>query len=199
MVVDLSKKLEALEYLNHVKNREEHRIAICIFNDFLINVERLLWDGLVTGLAVVYEKNWREKKDGERVPRKEVRSLYWYLEEKRKEFPAKAEEFDAILTQVLACDGELNKVRKMRDKLIAHRDKNTMNENNFISRVELKLVDATRLLQVAKLAINIDIEKVDATPDFGVSKLFNFVKMMDSESQAFRKALTVYGCKQDRS
>jgi hypothetical protein len=138
---------------------------------------------------------------------KETRSLFRSLaglefdekEEKEAELN-KIAEFDSRKknkrNELLCLEKTVSKVRLIRNKWVAHRDREAFeNPNKFLKDVGLKIEDIKVLVEKAISIIQIDIEIVDGTQGFGINKLFDLVTKLEQECPNFNNILTTYSFK----
>ncbi len=121
-VLDLKKKLNVIESLPEEAKLPENKVALKIFDELFEFVYLLVWESVVINVSWLYEKTWYEK-NGNRVRKNKVRSLYWYIEEQKKSFPNKITTLDSQVLKIDNLEKTITKVRSIRNKWIAHRDK----------------------------------------------------------------------------
>lgn len=117
-VLDLEQKTNALVYLVgklDEKDIPEVKLALEVFDDLLEFIYLLLWESIVINLYWLYD-------------RKGQRGLIWYLKQiKNSELSGKKvdEHLKRIesLNNEIDLNNEIEKVKKIRNKWIAHRDK----------------------------------------------------------------------------
>lgn len=178
-VLDLKKKLNAIQYLLNQAKSPKNKVALDIFNELFELIYRLLWESVVINVSWLYEKNWEINKSGKRVVKNRTRSLYWYLEEQKKSFPNKVVEFDSQLTKLDNLETTVNKVRFVRNKWVAHRDKKAFeNPSEFLKGIGLKLDDVKVLIDTADEVIQEHFPISDLTGT-GISRLFWVIDYAD--------------------
>ncbi len=113
-VLDLKQKVDSLDYLTEKLNEKEKpevKLTFDIFDDLLEFIYLLLWDNIVIKLYWLYDK-------------KGQRGLIWYLNEAKSSANGLSEtDIDKQIKRIELLDGEIDKVKRFRDKWIAHRDK----------------------------------------------------------------------------
>jgi AbiU2 len=178
-VLDLNKKLKAIKYILDKAKQPESKIALEIFDELFEFIYLLLWESVVINVSWLYEKDWKLDKNGKRIKKKETRSLYWYLEEEKKSFPAKTSEFDTQIAKMESLEITVNKVRSVRDKWVAHRDKKAFeNPSEFLKGISLKLEDVKILIETADEIVlgNLPISDLTST---GIHRLFWAIEFAD--------------------
>ena len=112
-VLDLKQKLDSLDYLiEKLSEREKPdvKLAFDVFEDLLEFIYSLLWDNVVIKLYWLYDK-------------KGQRGLIWYLNEAKSTSKLSQSEIDNQIARIDLLSSEVEKVKRFRDKWIAHRDK----------------------------------------------------------------------------
>jgi hypothetical protein len=138
-VLDLKKKLNVIESLPEEAKLPENKVALKIFDELFEFVYLLVWESVVINVSWLYEKTWYEK-NGNRVRKNKVRSLYWYIEEQKKSFPNKITTLDSQVLKIDNLEKTITKVRSIRNKWIAHRDKKAFeNPSKYLKEIGLKL------------------------------------------------------------
>jgi hypothetical protein len=174
-ILDLRKKIDAIEYILVKAKEPEGEIAIEFFDELFEFLYLLLWESTVVNISWLYEENWRTQ-NGKRVPKKQTRSLYWYLEEQKKSGPLVEAEVEGHLKSITGLKDKIIKVRAVRDKWLAHRDvRATGNPQEFIRSIGLKLEDVQILIETAHEIVQKNFPTTDLTQS-GIHKLFWIVE-----------------------
>jgi AbiU2 len=111
-VLNLQHKADSLDYLiGKLKEKDtpKVKIAFAVFDNLLEFVYLLLWENIVVNLYWLYDK-------------KGQRSLIWYLKQMKASNPSE-EKVDEQIKRIELLGSEIEKVKKFRNKWIAHRDK----------------------------------------------------------------------------
>lgn len=127
-VLDLKRKVDSLEYLiEKLKEREEPDVKLTfqIFNDLLEFIYFLLWDNITVKLYWLYDK-------------KGQRGLIWYLNE-AKSSTVNPIQIDEQIKKIESLDDEIEKVKRFRNRWIAHRDKEPFEKHEEFWAKEAKL------------------------------------------------------------
>ena len=178
-VLDLKKKLNAIEYILEKVKEPKGKIALEIFDELLNSIFFLLLESIVVNLSWLYEKTWRFDKHGKKIKDKKIRSLFWYLEEQIKSNPQKADEFNLLITKADSLDALVKKLRSVRDKWVVHRDEKAVeNPEKFLEEVGLKLEDVKKLINSADEIIQEHFPISDSN-SFGIHRLFWVVEYAD--------------------
>lgn len=112
-VLDLKQKVDSLYYLiEKLSEREKPdvKLAFDIFDDLLEFIYLLLWDNVTIKLHWLYDK-------------KGQRGLIWYLNEAKSTSKLPQSKIDEQINRIELLSSEVEKVKRFRDKWIAHRDK----------------------------------------------------------------------------
>jgi hypothetical protein len=116
-VLDLKQKVESLDFLiEKLKEQElpEVKLTFQIFNSLLGFIYLLLWENITINLYWLFDK------------RKGQRNLIWYLNEaKSSTLSSPKIDIDKQIKRIESLNKEIEKVKRFRDKWIAHRDKQT--------------------------------------------------------------------------
>lgn len=178
-ILDLNKKLKAIEYLLEEAKNPENKVTLKIFDELFELIYLLLWESVVINVSWLYEKNWKLDKNGKQIKKKETRSLYWYIEEQKKSLPNKTAEFDIQLAKIDSLETLVGKVRSVRNKWVAHRDKKAFeNPSNFLKGIGLKLDDVKILIETADEIIQEHFPISDLT-ETGIHRLFWVIEYAD--------------------
>jgi len=127
-VLDLKQKADALDYLIRKldeKEVPEVKLTLELFDNLLEFVYLLLWDNVVVTLYWIYDH-------------KGQRGLIWYLNQIRT-FKHSEKKVDEQIAKIQSLSGEIKKVKKFRDKWIAHRDKEPLEKYDEFWKKEARL------------------------------------------------------------
>ncbi len=127
-VLDLKQKADALDYLiGKLDEKEvpEVKLTLELFDNLLEFVYLLLWDNVVVTLYWIYDH-------------KGQRGLIWYLNQIRT-FTHSEKKVDEQIAKIQSLSGEIKKVKKFRDKWIAHRDKEPLEKYDEFWKKEARL------------------------------------------------------------
>ena len=183
-VLELQKKLKSLKYIlakGKEADKPEIKVAIGVFNDFLFFIHGLLWDSIVINLYWLYDK-------------KGQRSLYWYLNQLKKSEPSFEQKIDEQIKEIDELESEIKRVKKFRNKWVAHKDKEPFEKSEeFWKREErLTIEEVEKLVEIASKIIQTEIEIVDLTSS-GIHKLFALTDLIALKNPEFLKKMKDYG------
>jgi hydroxymethylpyrimidine pyrophosphatase-like HAD family hydrolase len=144
-------------------------------------VHRLLWDIIVVDLYWLFDQ-------------KGQRSIYWYLDQIAVSNPEFQKQAATALTDVNSAELEIVKVKKLRDKWIAHKDRAPFEDPEAFWRREERLMieEADRLVEIASNVIQIEREIVDTTSS-GIHKIFALSKLISNKEPSFLKTMKEHG------
>lgn len=150
-VLDLEQKTNALDYLVRKldeKDVPEVKLTLQVFDSLLEFIYLLLWDNIVVNLYWLYD-------------RKGQRGLVWYLNEIKNSEPSR-KKVDEQIKRIELLSGEIEKVKKFRNKWIAHRDKEPFEKYNEFWAKEARLT-IQEIKTLTETALEIIQEPVDLT------------------------------------
>jgi hypothetical protein len=175
-ILDVQKKLKAIEYLLwRVDESEklENRITFDVYKELLILLHKLLFENIVVTLCWLFDK-------------KGDRSLFWYLKEAKTSQPNKATLIDSQIKKIENSSVELGKIKHIRDKWLAHRDKVTFENPEVFwekgKRPNIK--DIKSLVATASEILESHFPAVDTTTH-GIQKLFCLIETIVTENPEF--------------
>lgn len=163
-VLDLALKLEGIDCILENAEKAEGQIALSVFGNLIEYIYILLWESIIINLQWMFEKP----------ARKESRGLYWFINNKRKSDPEndKRAEWDTLEKELDWHLDVVKKVRLIRHKWLAHRDKKACKDpTQFIKEVKLDLADVRLLIDVALKIVTKDFP-VRRLGQLDVHKLF---------------------------
>jgi hypothetical protein len=175
-VLELQKKLNALKYLlvkGKQEDKPEIKVAIGVFNDLFFFIHGLLWDSIVVNLYWLYDK-------------KGQRSIYWYLAQLKKSEPSFEQKINEQVKEIDKLESEIKRVKKFRNKWIAHKDKEPFEKSeDFWKREEtLTIEEVQKLVETASKIVQIECPIVDTT-NHGIHKLFALTHLIVSKNPDF--------------
>ena len=162
-VLHLQKLLNGFNFIFEKveKNVEpDVRIAIGIFDELFVLLFRLLGESIILNLSWLLDKRGH-------------RSIYWYLNQLDLSDRHVKEKVEAARIQLDSIEAESQKVKRFRDKWIAHKDKEAFANPEKFWKEEgrLLLEEANKLVQIVMDIIQIECDFVDHTSS-GIHKLF---------------------------
>ncbi|MEQ1644924.1 MAG: hypothetical protein ABL959_15855 [Pyrinomonadaceae bacterium] len=167
-VLDLETELRTLEYIGNRQRQSENQINDIVFDTFGALIYPMctsIWHNAILKLYWLYDE-------------KGQRGLRWFCGTLESPNEATIRWKEAIDVNA----NELQKVRKFRDKWVAHRDKQASeNPTEFWKDKErMTLKEARPLLTAAKALIEQDVKVMDAT-EFGIPKIFEVIDFLVQE------------------
>lgn len=167
-VLDLESELRTLAYISNRQKRIDEKTNEIVFSTYGALIRTLvtsLWHNVILKLYWLYDE-------------KGQRGLLWFLTTVLPENDANAK----WKSMVDKHSKELGKVKKNRDKWVAHRDKKpSENPEEFWKDGErLTLVEIKSLLATARDIIHHDCILTDAT-EFGIPQLFEVIDFLVQE------------------
>ena len=183
-ILELNKRLNALKYLLNVikeKEKPEYKVAIDVYDEFFTLLHKLLWDSIVINLYWLYDK-------------KGQRNLFWYLNQIEVSDPKAKVKIDIQLERVNTLTTEIDKVKKFRDKAIAHRDKKTFEESEEFWKKEerLNIQEVEMLVKTASEIMQEHFPIVDLTTS-GIQKIFGLISLIVHKNPDFLRIMKDYG------
>lgn len=173
-VLDLQKKFLTLEYILDEAKDPVNKVAFEFFDELFDFIYHLLWGNLVINIGWIFHKRAYENDK-----KKRNRSLYWYLEQLKNSNTVSENEFNDYVKKLDSLTNEIDKVLKVRDKWVAHRDKKACeNPNKYLKEVGLKLADIKILVETAVEIIRDKFPITDLTSS-GIHKLFWVIEYSD--------------------
>ena len=177
-VLDLKQKVESLDFLiEKLKEQEipEVKLTFQIFNNLLEFIYLLLWDNITIKLYWIFDK------------RKGQRSLIWYLNEAKSSTPNSQIDVDKQIERIELLDKEIEKVKRFRDKWIAHRDKQPFEnyEQFWAKDGRLTINDVKNLTNCAYEIIQVHFPVADLTSS-GVNVPFLLSKVFIEEDFTYQ-------------
>lgn len=182
----LNKKVDALRCLQK-SNKKENRTAISIFDELLGWFYQLLWESVVVDISLLFdEKAYRkEKKD---------RSLFWYVDVLEVSSQSVNQKRQALLDEARGMSKEYKKFRRIRDKWLVHKERASIENFDEFWQGELPSQEEVELFRsIADKIIQLDIEKIDATPSIGIGRLFTLISVLENECPDFTRIVGKYG------
>lgn len=183
-VFDLAKRLEALNYLLwkvEEIEKPENRVTFDVYDELLDLLHRLLWDSIVINLYWLYDK-------------KGQRSLFWYLREIKTSNSSSVQKIDDQLKEIENLSDKIEKIKKFRDKWVAHRDKEPFeNYDDFWKKEERPKIEEVELLvETASKIIHEHCPVCDLTTH-GMQKLFGLIETIVKENPEFLWKMKEFG------
>lgn len=182
-VLDLKQKVDSLDYLiEQLKERDapEIKLAFQIFKDLFELIYLLLWENIVVKLYWLYDQ-------------KSQRGLIWYLNVAKSSSVKPSQiDIDKQINRIESLKGEIEKVKRFRDKWIAHRDKEPFEkyEEFWSKEVRLTMNEVKTLTNCAHEIIQEHFPITDATTS-GINIPFLLSKVFIKEKFIYR--LDEYG------
>ena len=183
-VLELQKKLNTLKYIlakGKEESKPEIKVVIGVFNDFLFFLHGLLWDSIVVNLYWLYDK-------------KGERSIYWYLNQLKQSEPCIEQKIDEQIKGIDEIENEIKRVKKFRNKWIAHKDKEPFEKSEeFWKREErLTIEEVEKLVKIASNIVQIECPIIDTTSS-GTHKLFALIHLIVYKNPEFLRIMKDYG------
>ena len=201
-VLELQKKLNTLKYILAERKEEskpEIKVAIGVFNDFLFFLHGLLWDSIVINLYWLYDK-------------KGERSIYWYLSQLKQSEPHIEQQIDEQIKEIDELENEIKRVKKFRNKWIAHKDNEIKRVKKFRNKwiahkdkepfekseefwkreERLTIEEVEKLVKTASNVVQIECPIVDTTSS-GTHKLFALIHLIVYKNPEFLWIMRDYG------
>jgi hypothetical protein len=72
-ILDLNRKLNAIEVILEEIQEPKGRIALEIFDELIDSIYFLLWESIVVNLSWLYERTWQLDKNGKSIKKKHTR------------------------------------------------------------------------------------------------------------------------------
>jgi len=183
-VLELQKKLNALNYIlakGKEENKPEIKVAIAIYDDFLFFLHGLLWDSIVTNLYWLYDK-------------KGQRSIYWYLNQVKKSDSSFEQKVDEQIKEIDKLENEIKRVKKFRNKWVAHKDKEPFEKSEEFWKKEERLTieEVEKLIEVVSKIVQIECPVSDLT-NSGIHKIFVLTHLILNKNPDFLWKMKEYG------
>lgn len=183
-VLELQKKLKSLKYIlakGKEADKPEIKVAIGVFNDFLFFIHELLWDSIVINLYWLYDKRGQ-------------RSLYWYLIELRKSDSSFEQTVDKQIKEIDELESEIKRVKKFRNKWVAHKDKESFEKSEEFWKTEERLTikEVEKLVEIASNIVQIECPIIDITSS-EIHKLFALIHFIVYENPDLLWKMKNYG------
>ncbi|HEX8195783.1 MAG TPA: hypothetical protein VF571_06190 [Pyrinomonadaceae bacterium] len=185
-VLDLNQKLKALKYLLREAQDPENKIVVEIYNELLWFIHGLIWENIVINIGWLYDKNSYLR------DRKKNRSLFWYLEEIKKASTSSESKVDAQLSRIDNLQAEVEKVRKLRNKWVAHKDKKFFENSAELQKAKITIQDLEILVKTAEEIIQEHHPITDLTGS-GVERIFAVIEILKHENPEFVSSMRMYG------
>lgn len=183
----LNKKVDALRCLQK-SNKKENRTAISIFDELLGWFYQLLWESVVVDISLLFDERAYTKKD------KKDRSLFWYVDVLEVSSQSVNQKRQALLDEARGLSKEYKKFRRIRDKWLVHKERASIENFDEFWQGELPSIEEVELFRsIANKIIQLDIEKIDATPSIGIGRLFTLISVLENECPDFTRIVGKYG------
>jgi AbiU2 len=179
-VLDLEIELRTLAYITNRQNKLEDKVNEIVFSTYgslIYPMVTSIWHNVILKLYWLYDV-------------KGQRGLRWFLGTLMR-----PDESNTKWTSLVARHSKvLEKVKKNRDKWVAHRDQEpSKNPEEFWKDGErLTLADAESLSKTARTIIHHDCLVTDAT-EFGIPKIFEVIEFLVAEQPEIIDAMKKRG------
>lgn len=176
-VLDLRQKVDALNYLIEKldeRDKPEVKLAFDIFENLFEFIYLLLWDNVVIKLYWLFDK-------------KGQRGLIWYLTEVKSKSELSENEINRQIERIELLNSEVEKVKRFRDKWIAHRDKEPFEkyEEFWAKEARLNISEIKSLTETAYEIIQEHFPVTDLTVS-GINIPFLLSKVLYDEDLTFQ-------------